>query len=143
MICKSGEVIFDECHGAAKDNIHRWYSSTKPITSVALMMLYEEGRFQLTDPVWLYFGPAWKRENMRVYVSGGVDNMVTEECKRSITVQHLMSHMSGLTYNFDEHGKVDPVSGLYNRTNACDMVGKKLSEFVKSMATMPLLFQPG
>jgi len=143
MICKGGELVFSECHGAPENNIHRWYSSSKPIVSVALMMLYEEGRFQLNDPAWKYFGDAWKRQNMRVYVSGGVDDMVTEECKSNITVQHLLCHMSGLTYNFDVDGKLNPVSGLYHRLGIASMHGKSLANWVAELAKAPLLFQPG
>lgn len=143
MICKSGDIVFSECQGAQEDNIHRWYSSSKPITCVALMMLYEEGRFQLGDPVWKYFGAAWKRQNLRVYVSGGVDNMVTEECKKNITVEMLLTHTSGLSYGFDEAGITNPVDGIYTRLGTAKMSGKSLSEWAAGLPKAPLVFQPG
>jgi len=143
MICKGDEIVFSECQGQREDNIHRWYSSTKPITSVALMMLYEEGRFQLSDPVWKFLGDAWRRQNMRVYVEGSKDDVVTEECKTSITVRMLLAHTSGLSYGFDKEGVVNPVDALYERDRTAVMTGKTLADFVAGLAGAPLMFQPG
>jgi CubicO group peptidase (beta-lactamase class C family) len=77
------------------DTIYRIYSMTKPITSVALMTLYERGYFQLNDPVHRY-APSWK--NHRVWLSGEGDDMLTEAPKRAITFRDVLCHTAGLTY---------------------------------------------
>ena len=75
------------------DAIFRIYSMTKPITSVALMMLYERGYFQLNDPVSRYV-PSWK--NHRVWVSGEGEDLVTERPRRPATFRDVLSHTAGL-----------------------------------------------
>ncbi len=87
-----------------EDTIFRIYSMTKPITSVALMMLYEQGYFQLNDPVDKFI-PEWK--NLRVYGSGNYPLFLTSRPERPMTIRDLMTHMSGLTYSFMERTNVD------------------------------------
>ena len=85
------------------------YSMTKPITTVAALMLYEEGCFHLDDPVAKYI-PAFSET--RVFAGGDADSFETEPLARPITVHDLMTHTSGLTYSFQcEH----PVDALYQR----------------------------
>ena len=79
----------------ADDTIFRIFSMTKPITSVALMTLYEQGYFQLNDPVHRVI-PEWR--DMRVYVSGEGDAIETRPAARPITFRHILSHQSGLSY---------------------------------------------
>src|ERR1051325_2812681 len=79
----------------ADDPIFRIYSMTKPITSVALMTLYERGYFQLNDPVSRYV-PSWK--NQRVWLSGEGDDMQTERPTRPATFRDVLCHTAGLTY---------------------------------------------
>eukprot|EP01043_Picozoa_sp_COSAG02_P068677 COSAG02_NODE_11490_length_1714_cov_1.388235_1_plen_104_part_10 len=86
---------------------------TKPITTTALMTLYEEGKFQLEDPIHFYLGDRWRKENMQVFKSGTVEDYTTEPCTRSITMRMLMNHTSGLSYGFDAGGALNPVDGLY------------------------------
>ena len=78
------------------DTIFRIYSMTKPIVAVAAMLLYEEGHFQLDAPVseWI---PAFK--DMKVYTEGGADIV---DAKREMTIKHLLTHTSGLIYDWDE-----------------------------------------
>ena len=87
----------------------RWriYSMTKPVTSVAAMSLYEEGAFQLTDPIsrWL---PEFAET--RVYVAGSAAKPVTAPQMEPIRVWHLLTHTSGLTYGFHE---AHPVDAMY------------------------------
>ena len=78
-----------------EDTIFRIYSMSKPVTSIALMMLFEEGRFQLTDPVYKFI-PSWRKH--RVWVEGEGESMVTRSPNTPMTVQHLLCHTSGLTY---------------------------------------------
>ena len=119
------------------DTILRFYSMTKPITTVALLMLYEEGRFQLDDPV-AEFIPGFKYS--RVYVSGEGDNMITEPLSTPMTLHHLLTHTSGLTYGFGNEG---PIAALYRaqHTDFGDHDGT-LEEVVDRLVKIPLQFQP-
>jgi CubicO group peptidase (beta-lactamase class C family) len=112
---------------------------TKPITSVAAMMLWEEGRFELTDEIskWL---PEFA--NPRVFDRGSPLNHVTVGALEPIRVWHLLTHTSGLTYGFMQTSVVD---AMY-RAAGHDMntFGQhELAEATKAWARMPLLFQPG
>ena len=86
------------------DTIWRIYSMTKPVTSVAAMMLYEECAFELKDPVARYI-PAF--EDMRVYRSGSSLKPLTEPALEPIRMWHLLTHTSGLTYGFRRAHAVD------------------------------------
>eukprot|EP00931_Biecheleriopsis_adriatica_P104160 TRINITY_DN78892_c0_g1_i1.p1 TRINITY_DN78892_c0_g1~~TRINITY_DN78892_c0_g1_i1.p1 ORF type:complete len:468 (-),score=76.63 TRINITY_DN78892_c0_g1_i1:358-1566(-) len=127
------------------DSIFRIYSMTKPITSMALMMLYEEGAFQLSDPAWLYLGEAWKKSNMRVWKAGFPKdgNVETQDCKRNITILQLLTHTSGLSHGLDTSGSVNPVDAIYHQTPGIVNGSGTRAEFVAKLAGMPLLFQPG
>ena len=85
------------------DTIFRIYSMTKPITSIALMQLYEQGLFQLNDPVHRII-PSWK--NLSVYDGGDVDNMSLKSPDSPMTVRHLLGHMAGLSYGWSDHPSI-------------------------------------
>ena len=125
------------------DTIYRIYSMTKPITSVALMSLYEKGYFQLNDPVSRYV-PSWK--NHRVWVSGEGDDMVTEAPGRPVTFRDVLSHMAGLTYGggLPGVGLQHPIDKVYRslkiRSNGS---GDTMTEFMDKLAQVPLRYQPG
>jgi CubicO group peptidase (beta-lactamase class C family) len=119
----------------------RWriYSMTKPITSVAAMILFEEGEFELTDPIsrWL---PEFA--HMRVYRRGNAQAPATEPATEPIRVWHLLSHTAGLTYGFHHAHAVDE---MY-RSRGFEWgqpEGKDLAECCEIIAGLPLLFQPG
>ncbi|MCU1497084.1 MAG: hypothetical protein JWM47_1037 [Acidimicrobiales bacterium] len=121
------------------DTLFRIYSMTKPITSVAAMMLYEEGAFSLKDPIseWL---PEFA--DMRVYTGGGSDAIETEAATEPIRVWHLLTHTAGLTYGFH---RAHPVDGAY-RDAGYDLgapKGATLADACAAWAGLPLLFQPG
>ena len=117
-----------------RDTVVRFYSMTKPIASVALMMLYEEGRFQLDDPVSRSI-ESW--QEMRVFAAGDADHYATEAPVAPVTIKHLLTHTSGLTYGFaGQH----PVDVLYQRAN---VNGGTLDEMTAKLADIPLKFQPG
>jgi CubicO group peptidase (beta-lactamase class C family) len=122
----------------APDTIFRIYSMTKPLTTTAAMMLYEEGRFQLDDPI-ARFLPAFA--DMRVYAGGSRGKIETRPAERQITFRDLMTHTSGLTYGFME---AHPVDALY-RANGIDFQTSEasLAEMVERLAALPLLAQPG
>lgn len=117
-----------------KDTICRIYSMTKPITSVAAMMLVEEGRLTLDDEI-ARFIPAFR--GLKVYKSGTVDHPETAEPARAMTVRHLLTHTSGLIYGWTN----DNVSVLYQKAKLFESAS--LEEFVKKVATLPLASQPG
>lgn len=121
----------------SRDTIYRIYSMTKPITSVALMILYERGCFQLDDPVAKHI-PAW--ENIQVYKSGEGADMETVPCESPMTIKHLMTHTSGLSYGFM---RAHPVDALYRSLQVEDASDRTLQTLVDTLAKVPVLFQPG
>ena len=143
LIARHGKIAFQESVGALRpggppmsdDAIFRIYSMTKPIVSVAAMMLVEEGRLSITDPVSNHI-PAFA--NLKVGVENG-GKLDLAPLKRPITIQDLMRHTSGLTYGFTG---VAPVQKL---TKAADVMSsnRTLRENVDMIATLPLMHQPG
>ncbi len=121
------------------DTIWRIYSMTKPITSVAAMMLCEEGVLTLGDPVAKYI-PAFA--DARVYSTGPARMPVTEGARAPITIWHLLTHTSGLTYWFHMR---DPVDEIYRMAfqGGHEEPAPTLAAFCDRLATLPLLFQPG
>ena len=127
----------DAASGApmAKDTIFRIYSMTKPITSVAAMMLWEEGRFLLNDPVAKYL-PDLSDLKVAVERGGELERVPLE---RAITIQDLLRHTSGLTYEFRGAGPVQKMymsAKLYSRAQSS-------ADQVATLGKMPLLHQPG
>ncbi|HEY2508135.1 MAG TPA: serine hydrolase domain-containing protein [Streptosporangiaceae bacterium] len=121
------------------DTLWRIYSMTKPITTVAAMMLYEEGGFELTDPVSRYI-PAFA--DVRVFDGGSDVSYKTVPATEPVRIWHLMSHTSGLTYGFMRN---HPVDAIY-RARGFEWGsprGNDLAANVDEFASMPLLFQPG
>lgn len=122
----------------SEDAIFRIMSMTKPITSLAVLMLYEEGRFLLTDPISKYI-PAF--ENMRVVVPGydGLDDPPTMPAKRPITIRHLLLHTAGLSYGSDAHAP------HYRKAGISELRGPEHPdrELVLALAELPLIFHPG
>ena len=122
------------------DTIFRIYSMTKPLTSVALMMLFEEGQFQLTDPVYKFI-PSWRQH--RVWVEGTGDTMATRRPITPMTIQHLLSHTAGLTYGGFLPGLELPVDPAYAAAGISRSGIDTLEEFVQKLSQVPLLYEPG
>ena len=125
------------------DTIFRIYSMTKPITSIALMQLFERGMFQLDDAVARVV-PSWR--NPQVYVSGEGDSIVTEPAHRPISFRDLLSHTSGITYGGVLPGMGDqhPVDALYRAQKIRSAgVRQTMAEFMEKLSRVPLRFQPG
>ncbi len=125
------------------DAIFRIASMSKPITSVAVMMLYEEGRFRLSDPVWKYL-PEFKDMKVLVVKPASDGSKATEElvpAKREITIRHLLTHTSGLTYHWDPRvGAKYAQAGI---THGLIQTEDSLAEGIKKLAQQPLVHQPG
>ncbi|MBM28978.1 MAG: serine hydrolase [Halieaceae bacterium] len=122
------------------DTIFRIYSMTKPLTSVALMMLFEEGQLQLTDPVYKFI-PSWRQH--RVWVEGTGDAMATRRPVTPMTIQHLLSHTAGLTYGGFLPGLELPVDPVYAAAGISRAGTDTLEEFVQKLSQVPLLYEPG
>lgn len=117
-----------------KDTIVHIYSMTKPVTSVAVMMLVEEGRLALDDRVDKFI-PEFK--GMKVYKGGTVERPELEDAARPITVKHLLTHTSGLSYGWGN----DNVSAMYRKADP--LGAPSLKEFIDRLVKLPLAFQPG
>jgi CubicO group peptidase (beta-lactamase class C family) len=121
------------------DTLWRLYSMTKPVTSVAAMMLYEEGAFDLRDPIskWI---PSFA--SMRVYAGGPAAAAATRPAMEPVRVWHLLTHTAGLTYGFHH---VHPVDAMYAAAGYewGTPPGADLATAVDAWAGLPLLFEPG
>ena len=135
-----GMMDLERQKGMRDDTIFRIYSMSKPITSVALMMLFEEGRFQLTDPVYKFI-PSWRQH--QVWVEGEGESMVTRPPTAPMTIQHLLCHTSGLTYAGFLPGLELPVDPAYATAGISRAGTDTLAQFVEKLAQVPLLYEPG
>lgn len=118
------------------DTIFRIYSMSKPITSIALMQLFEQGHFQLNDPVHRFL-PAWR--DQRIWVSGEGDAMETRAPSRPMRMRDVLTHMSGLSYGATSH----PADKRYRDLKVNRSKGETLKSFCDKLAHVPLHFQPG
>jgi CubicO group peptidase (beta-lactamase class C family) len=148
LVSRRGQVAHLSTHGSRDlttgaaveiDTLWRMYSMTKPVTSLAAMMLYEEGRFDLRDPIanWL---PSFT--SPRVYTGGPPKAPTTRPAGEPIRVWHLLTHTAGLTYGFHH---VHPVDAMYRHAGyewgtPADV---NLAGAVDQWASLPLLFDPG
>jgi CubicO group peptidase (beta-lactamase class C family) len=147
LVMRHGKVAWFKAQGMADrenskpmrtDAIFRICSMTKPITSLAAMMLYEEGYFLLADPVSKYL-PEFK--NMKVFVKPATGDPYTIPATKEITIRDLLRHTSGITYQWNEvlgplYQKGDVTSGLLQYDGT-------IADMTKSLAAQPLLFNPG
>ena len=148
LVARDGKVVHLSTYGQRDreaglpvelDTLFRMYSMTKPITSVAAMMLYEEGAFELKDPVSAFI-PAFA--DGRVYRSGSALRPVTDPVVEPMRVWHLLTHTAGLTYGFHY---ATPVDAIYRAAGFewGSPPGADLAECCDRWAALPLLFQPG
>ncbi|RAK61477.1 serine hydrolase [Phenylobacterium hankyongense] len=146
LLARHGKVVEFRTYGASslatgapmsKDAIFRIYSMSKPLTGVAMMILFEQGKWRLDDPVTRYV-PEFK--NLKVMVSADKDGKITavEDMKRPPTMREIMSHTAGFGYGLgDEH----PVDKLYREKQVLGSTG--LKQMIDRTAEIPLMFQPG
>ncbi|WP_316167927.1 MULTISPECIES: serine hydrolase domain-containing protein [unclassified Bradyrhizobium] len=120
------------------DTIYRIYSMTKPITSVAFMMLFEEGKVALDDPVAKYI-PEWK--NLGMFVAGTAPAFVTRPPARPMQIVDLLRHTSGLTYGFQQRSNVD-AAYREAKIGAVEKAGT-MQSMIADLAKIPLEFSPG
>jgi CubicO group peptidase (beta-lactamase class C family) len=145
MVSRHGKVVEFDATGKRdiatnapmqKDSIFRIYSMSKPITGVAMMILFEEGKWQLNDPVSKYI-PEFA--NLKVYSTDATNNMVLKDQAHPVTMRELMSHSGGFTYGFFSNTAVDKLQRDADLLN----VNNTLDEFIKRVAKLPLNAQPG
>jgi CubicO group peptidase (beta-lactamase class C family) len=143
LVARRGEIAYFESFGQrdpvsaapmARDSIFRIYSMTKPIVSVAAMMLWEEGRFLLSDPIGKFLP-----ELGTVSVAAGAGASERVPAERPITIQDLLRHTSGLTYEFRGNG---PVHKLYMAARIYSR-DQSNADQVTALSKLPLLHQPG
>ena len=140
VVARRGKIVHFETIGmrdvenkkpVEPDTIFRIYSMSKPVTSVAVMMLYEEGHFQLGTPVSRFI-PEFK--NMKVY---NEDQTEILDAKKEITIKHLLMHTAGLTYGWGNK----PVDQRYKEANIFER-GTTLADMVKKLGDIPLVHEP-
>ena len=144
LLARDGKIVDFQTYGYRDvekqlpmelDTICRMYSMSKIITCVATLMLFEEGKFNLDDPITKYL-PELK--GMKVWTGGSQDAPQTEALKRPITIKHLLTHTSGLMYDFmgnDELTKLWRSADLWS--------GPGLTNFIAKLGKLPLKHQPG
>ncbi len=144
LIARHGKIAHFDAYGWAdretqqpmeRGTVVRMFSMTKPVASVALLMLYEEGKFQLTDPLEKYIP-----EYADVMVFKGRDasgKAILEKPKRKITIQDVFRHTAGFSYG--DFGDAE----LTKAFNDAGMRQKSQQDFARSMASYPLVYQPG
>ena len=150
LIARNGKIAYFEAFGFQNrenkepmktDAIFRIASMSKPITSVAVMMLVEEGKIQLLDPVSHYL-PEFKGVQVgveKLNTTTGNSELIGEPPRQEMTIQDLLRHTSGLTYGI--FGK-SLVKQAYNEANLFDR-NQTLAEFVSKIAKLPLAYHPG
>ena len=146
LLARRGKIAFVDVAGVqdiesgrpmARDSIFRIFSMTKPITGVAMMMLYEEGRWRLNDPVSRYIP---ELAGLKVHVGQNADgSMQLEDAGHDMTMRELMTHTAGLGYVLNPR---HPVNQLFMEKRVLNPL-EPLSAMIDKLATVPLLAQPG
>ena len=147
LVYRRGKVVHSAVQGFADlerkvpvkdDTIFRIYSMTKPITTVAFMMLFEEGRVALDEPVHKYI-PEWK--NLGVFQAGTAPAFLTRPPSRPMLIVDLLRHTSGLTYGFQQRSNVD---AAYREMKIGEVEKSgTLQSMIEDLAKIPLEFSPG
>jgi CubicO group peptidase (beta-lactamase class C family) len=144
MVARNGEIVHDSTLGMQdraaglelqKDTIFRIYSMTKPVTAVAALQLWEQGKFHMNDPIAWYLP---ELANLKVYVSGSGDDMVLEDANAPIRIIDLFMHTAGFSYGFTG----SEVDNLY-RASPMTQGKVKAEDVMSELAKLPLNHQPG
>ncbi|MBI3792180.1 MAG: beta-lactamase family protein, partial [Gemmatimonadetes bacterium] len=150
LLIKGGKVALDKAYGVRDlgtkaplrhDDIFRIASQTKAITSVAVMMLWEEGRFGLDDPIGNYL-PTFKEHTVLTKFNAADSSYETKPTRRKITIRQLLTHTAGLDYagiGSDEFKAIYEKAGIYGLGKP----GLVLGPAIDKLGTLPLRFEPG
>ena len=146
LLARHGRIAFADVAGVqdvesgrpmARDSIFRIFSMTKPVTGVAMMMLYEEGKWRLNDPVSRYIP---ELAGLKVYAGENDDgSMELVDADHEMTMRELLTHTAGLGYVLDPR---HPVNRLFLEKQVLNPL-EPLSAMIDKLATIPLLAQPG
>jgi len=148
LIMRHGVIVYELTFGEQDmvtktpmdlNSIFRIYSMTKPITSAAVMMLWEQGYFKLDDPISLYI-PEFSRMKVAVENEDQSEILRLEKPEREITIQDLLRHTSGLTYG--GFGKPTAIRKEYIKTNLSP-TNQTIEEFIEKLTLLPLIAHPG
>jgi len=148
LIMRHGAIVYEKTFGYQDmvtltpmdlNSIFRIYSMTKPITSAAVMMLWEQGYFKLDDPVSLYI-PEFSRMKVAIENEDQSEIFRLEEPKREITIQDLLRHTSGITYGI--FGKPTAIRKAYINTNLSP-AQQTIEQFIEKLTQLPLIAHPG
>jgi CubicO group peptidase (beta-lactamase class C family) len=142
-VARHGQVVHEDAYGLADidakrpmtaDSYFYVYSMTKPVTSVALLMLYEEGRFQLSDPIAKYLP---ELANLKLYTGDAGGRMILKDPTRQPTIEDVFRHTAGFQYGPAGTRGIDKA---YREAN---VLGGTLADLTKRLGTLPLAYEPG
>jgi CubicO group peptidase (beta-lactamase class C family) len=151
FIARKGKIVFDKAYGyndlntmspLDKNGIFRIASQTKAITTVAAMILWEEGKFSLDDPVSKYI-PSFANQKVLDSFNPKDTTYTTVPAKRSITIRDLLTHTSGIGYPAIGTPEANAIYAKNLVTGGVGVKGQKLSDAMNRLGALPLLFQPG
>ena len=151
LIVRNGKIVYYKSAGhndvtsktpLGKDGIFRIASQTKAITSVAVMILFEEGKFLLDDPVSKYI-PSFTNQKVLDKFNAADTTYTTVPAKRSVTIRDLLTHTSGIDYAQIGSKEAKAIYAKYNITAGLDVANDKLSDAMNRLGGLPLMFQPG
>lgn len=151
LIARNGKIVYYKAFGMAenetkrslkRDDIFRIASQTKAITSTAVMMLWEEGKFKLDDPISKYI-PEFENAQILVSLNESDTTYITRSAKKKITIRHLLTHTSGIGYGFIDN---DEFRKIYQKAGIIDAFTTKpitIEWNIKKLAKLPLHHNPG
>lgn len=151
LVARNGKIIYHKAHGSAnneagrsmkEDDIFRIASMTKAITSTAVMMLWEEGKFQLDNPI-SWFIPEFKDMLIFEAINEADSSFTGRPAEKPITIRQLLTHTSGVGYGFIDN---DNFRKMYQKAGIIDAFTSEpviIEDNVKKLARMPLHFEPG
>ncbi len=151
LVARHGKIVYFKAFGTADangrkmqtDDIFRIASQTKAITSTAVMMLWEEGKFQLDDPISKYI-PEFKNPGVLNTFTYSDTSYTTTPAKKEITIRHLLTHTSGLGYGFiDKDERFRMIYGKAGIIDAFTTDNIKIGDNIRKLAKLPLHHNPG
>jgi len=151
LIARHGKIVFDKAYGyndmdtkspLDKNGIFRIASQTKAITTVAVMMLWEEGKFSLDDPVSKFI-PSFANETVLNIFNAADTTYTTVPAKRAVTIRDLLTHTSGIGYPAIGTAEENAVYAKSKITGGVGVRNQELSDAMKQLGSLPLFFQPG
>lgn len=151
LIIRNGKIAYHKAFGfndldtkepLQKDGIFRIASQTKAITSVAIMILFDEGKLLLTDPVSLYI-PSYKNQTVMTSFNPADSSYTTVPAKRDITIKDLLTHTSGLGYAQIGSKEANAIYAKHNITSGLGVMDRTLLSAMTEMGKLPLMHQPG